>query len=1734
MTVFTEVIRVNAQRRNPGTSEGVHMNKRNASGRTGLLRTTMVATAIFALGAICFAGNAHAGRQTFNASGTFTTPAGVNQVTVEAWGGGGAGGDSATKNVAAGGGGGGAYARSILSVSPSTGYAVTVGLGGVSSTAANGGNSSFGADLVRAVGGQTVLSNAAPGGLGGAAGSSVGDVTYSGGNGAAGVNNPNGWGGGGGSSAGTAAIGNNAAGVTGATAPAGGGAGGDGALAGGNGVAGNLPGGAGGGSMRTGGGTTGGNGANGRIIVNWGPTVTINQAVGQVDPSNSVPVSFDVLFSEDVTGFDATDITLGGTATGMSVVGVVGEGNSYTVTVTATGGGSIIASIAADRAQDLFGNGNFASTSTDNTVTYTTASAPSVTIDQAIGQADPTNGSMQFTVVFSEGVIGFGAAGVALSGSATGKSVTSVTGGPATYTVTVSATSSGAVTASVLAGAATATGSGLANTASTSTDNTVIFDNLKPDVSINQGGGQADPANSLPIVFDAIFSEAVTGFDASDVLLSGTATGMSVSSVTGGPATYVVNVSATGNGTVLAIIAAGAASDAAGNTSNASSSIDNEVEYTGAACVDPTPSTITVPADQTVAGPAVNLTSLFSSTGNVGAFTYTINAVGVGSPWDSSEFGTTGPEVVTLAVGGVDPDCGGTAVNGSGPITVDNSSVNFLIHNSVATGSGQWAADGGWGVGGGKYGEFVCTTCHSRDATNIKRIKTTITAPNSPTDDFPGSTVTFLSTADGSSQFGNDAGGHATSEMVCQVCHSQNRFHNYDSANNLANGGTLDHANQSDCMACHPHRQGFKAPGCNGCHGNPPSSAADLVFTPSATGATNPASAGAHYTHAVLRGMSCEACHLGNTMPSVSMTIEMGFEASPATVPTFVGSAPGGTFSAPNDGQLGNGYTFVASDLATTVNKVANHDMTCAVYCHGADLTGGGNTAPSWVAGAGDSACGTCHGATQAAPPTSGSHTSHVLTTGVVKLACNKCHPGYTDNLHVDGDVAWQLATADTRIGAGAQYRSAASGSTGAKAPSASYGTCSSVYCHGANTPTWGGPSLDCAGCHSSNNTLAGSHGSHYGSATLASANLTTNSSTATDYVFGCGTCHNPATTVHSGGVVNGNQAAQVSLSGGGTYTAGGALAGTDGGFNYTAGTCGFNSCHNDGRATPGAPNVVAQWTVALPADCTGCHGNNKLASGGRILASGSHTAHINSGTLMTDIGCQACHAASVDGSDRALLDKSTHVDGTRQVSILTTYDSDGDPANNWDGANCSNVYCHSDGQPTPTYQSIAWGTNIVCTSCHGGAGNTTTLSAAHLVHTGTDPSDTRKQFAYNCNVCHAETAANSTTISNPANHVNMTRDVAVAVGFGGTGGNDSNYVGYVLDDLDPRFGQPIYSCATTNCHGSGSVAWNGGATTGDCSACHGMSKLGEVAPLITVYDTSGHTGDGDRQVGAHSAHLNALNSYAAPVTCEQCHYDTVLEMSGQTTYVAKVKSAGHIDSAAPAEITYGGLAKAGGVAASYNPATGTCVTYCHGETMANAFDPYPSWDQNAYLSGTFSATGDCNRCHGAPPLITGHTGSETLDQCGDCHDQTMASGNGTSFLDPSKHIDGIMQVSTTCGSCHGQLPPNTGSHPKHGVHLVQDLGYSNGNIDGTLLDWTAANYPACAVCHDMTDQAKHIDDTSDIMGVNKPDEAFAPDFPVAGPGYPVYDLDGTLYGGNPQSCYNARCHFLPTPDWNP
>jgi hypothetical protein len=187
--------------------------------------------------------------QTFTTSGSFTVPAGVTNITVEAWGGGGAGGSAVgtgapTSYRAMGGaGGGGAYVTGVITVVPNDVISYTV----AASTGLNAGTTALD-------GGSSIFSTiTAPGGSGGIcvnAGTNGGHIGGAGGAGGTGTTN----GGAGGSSVGYAGT------TTGTTAGGGGGAG---TMAnGGNGGAWSSTGGQTNGG--TGGSAGGGAGANGR------------------------------------------------------------------------------------------------------------------------------------------------------------------------------------------------------------------------------------------------------------------------------------------------------------------------------------------------------------------------------------------------------------------------------------------------------------------------------------------------------------------------------------------------------------------------------------------------------------------------------------------------------------------------------------------------------------------------------------------------------------------------------------------------------------------------------------------------------------------------------------------------------------------------------------------------------------------------------------------------------------------------------------------------------------------------------------------------------------------------------------------------------------------------------------------------------------------------------------------------------------------------------------------------------------------------------------------------------------------------------------------------------------------------------------------------------------------------------------------------------------------------------
>ncbi|NUY82079.1 choice-of-anchor D domain-containing protein [Flavobacterium sp. MAH-1] len=422
--------------------------------------------------------------QQFDTNGTFTVPAGVTSVTVQAWGAGGHGGNR-TSSGRAGGGGGGAYASSVIAVTPGQSIPITVGQG--SGDDNPGGDSWFlNASTVMAKGGNSGPNNGSTGGSGGSAISSVGATKYAGGNGAGTTASNSG---GGGSSAASTAVGTNASGQTGGNAPGDGGDGGDGRGSGGNGTDGDAPGGGGGGAYKSGSSNrTGGDGGNGRVIVTYviqDMNITgnsINIVSGDTTPSTADFTDFGSVFASSGTIVRNFSIQNTGTAalTGVTVsisganasdfalttsptVSIAAAGNStFTITFdpSALGSRTATVSVASNDPDEnpytfaIQGMGTLpVSMSVSGNATLITDgdTTPSTTDDTDFGTCDLTTGSIVkvFTVSNASFANTLSITGVTFSGTGSGDfSVTPTTasiagGASANFTVTFNPTTAG-------------------------------------------------------------------------------------------------------------------------------------------------------------------------------------------------------------------------------------------------------------------------------------------------------------------------------------------------------------------------------------------------------------------------------------------------------------------------------------------------------------------------------------------------------------------------------------------------------------------------------------------------------------------------------------------------------------------------------------------------------------------------------------------------------------------------------------------------------------------------------------------------------------------------------------------------------------------------------------------------------------------------------------------------------------------------------------------------------------------------------------------------------------------------------------------------------------------------------------------------------------------------------------------------------------------------------------------
>ncbi|MEO5378180.1 MAG: DUF4347 domain-containing protein, partial [Magnetococcus sp. DMHC-6] len=219
-------------------------------------------------------------------------------------------------------------------------------------------------------------------------------------------------------------------------------------------------------------------------------------ARASANPSNASSVNFTVTFSEAVSGVDSTDFTLTGTATSGATIGEVTQvsGAVYTVAVNNVSGNGMLGldlNSSATGITDIAGNAiSGGITGQLFTIDHT---APTVTAIHRNSAEVCNNGTVSYTVSFSEAVTGVNASDFTLDKVAgvtvtNGDSDISVTGSGDTYTVTVANVSgNGTLSVDLIA-----SGTGISDASSNAIDSgftngdAYIIDTTNPSVTAAQ------------------------------------------------------------------------------------------------------------------------------------------------------------------------------------------------------------------------------------------------------------------------------------------------------------------------------------------------------------------------------------------------------------------------------------------------------------------------------------------------------------------------------------------------------------------------------------------------------------------------------------------------------------------------------------------------------------------------------------------------------------------------------------------------------------------------------------------------------------------------------------------------------------------------------------------------------------------------------------------------------------------------------------------------------------------------------------------------------------------------------------------------------------------------------------------------------------------------------------------------------------------------------------------------
>ncbi len=943
----------------------------------------------------------------------------------------------------------------------------------------------------------------------------------------------------------------------------------------------------------------------------------------------------------------------------------------------------------------------------------------------------------------------------------------------------------------------------------------------------------------------------------------------------------------------------------------------------------------------------------------------------------------------------------------------------------------------------GLNSNFTCNSCHTNTASDSSTISNTANHVN-------GSKNVALNTWAG--------GSFATNQCSNVYCHSQGTSATAPPAPNVPPtwGGSLDpNATGTNCEGCHGAKYG-----------------GGYVNTMN----TNVHDAHINPTTVDKRGTNygCSECH-NATMSGTGMSIgNYANHVNKLVNIQFMGTAPHvnrDTDAPTYNGSATTGANGATKAVGTAVGNCAN------VYCHSVgnlnstgDVVAVGSPAVGFRTMTWSTAtsigCDGCHGnqAGKAHPvyasgpagsDTANSHVKHVEGSAIT---CDTCHTTTTASTtipptsviiggtHLDR----QETVAFKNIG----------GSTGLYNAGK---TCSSTYCHGTGpSPAWGG-STNCATCHEASQALAGAHSKHYATATTAGANTTGRTSDAANYIFNCGTCHDPSVTHHAQGPANttSGRAAEISFNvswatgfTGGAYTEGGTIATDSKGFKYsTDNTCTNVYCHSDGKplgaANPTYRTVTWNQAPATP-NCGICHD--------AVPATNAHTKHAST----YGFGCVKCHSATVS-DNTTIANKDNHVNFVKDVA----WDATNTGGDAYASPNCSNIYCHSKGQAnvapynnagnTPNIAPAWNGTlNTECTGCHNGdasaTGGLTMNTNSHTAHVN---NATVIGNNFTCDVCHSATVAAGQTrvIGTVSNHVNKQINVA----FTALNPNPAAYSGTTTP------GDAAGNCSSVYCHSTGNLSaptaslpspqygaagsqshytqmqWGGSAI--GCTGCHGKSTT-TGAPDYT------NAGAGNPGANSHPKH-----TAGGSATCQNCHSATT------TTGTSIIAGSLHLNGARD-------VVQGNGKTFNYAQVNQTCSSIsCH-------FNGTAQWGATLQCSACHSSL---SGAHGVHTSITGAlygstsvstTGGVYNFGCGNCHP-----------VNPSSHADGTVEISLNPADGGTLKALNSPSANRTGSALTSVCNLTYCHSDGTKTGaaivsgaspaWSGyTGTDRCAMCH--------------------------------------------------------------------